>query len=70
MNQWKAYRRTGLAEMRPYVPGEDLIAKGISVSKEDTPEIGGMIARNPQNVYDRWYVAAKYFAENFEEVAK
>lgn len=63
---WKHYRRKGLAEMRSYQPGEDL--SEISVSKEDTPEIGGMIARNPENYADQWYVAKNYFEKNFEEV--
>lgn len=39
--KWKRYRKTATQEMRPYVPGEDLSA--VSVSAEDTPELGGMI---------------------------
>lgn len=63
---WKKYRRKGLSEMRPYVPGEDL--SGISVSAVDKPEHDfGMIARNPLNHEDQWYVADKYFRDNFEE---
>ena len=27
----------------------------------------GMIARNPKNSQDQWYVAKKYFEDNFEE---
>jgi len=65
-NDWKQYKRKGLSEMRPYVKGEDL--SGISVSKEDNPETDmGMIARNPKNSQDQWYVAKKYFEDNFEE---
>lgn len=65
--QWKQYRRKGLSEMRPYVQGEDLT--GISVNKEDNPETDmGMIARNPNNHNDQWYVSRKYFEENLEEV--
>jgi hypothetical protein len=63
-NEWKKYRRTGLSEMRPYVPGEDMT--GISVSDTDTPEEGGMVARNPKNHNDQWYVAKAYFEENNE----
>lgn len=63
MSEWKQYRRTGLAEMRPYVPGEDLV--DISVSATDTPAPGGMVARNPENHADQWYVAADYFGDNF-----
>lgn len=65
---WKHYRRTGLSEMRPYVPGEDM--EGISVNAEDVHElgqVGGMVARNPKNHEDQWYVAAQYFADNLEE---
>jgi hypothetical protein len=62
---WQTYRRTTTAEMRPYVPGEDLTS--ISVSATDTPEVGGMIARNPTNHADQWYVAPQYFLDNFEQ---
>ena len=67
--EWTQYRRKGVSEMRPYLPGEDLT--GISVSKTDQPPVpGGMIARNPQNHADQWYVAPQYFQDNFEEVAR
>ena len=61
---FKKYRKTGITEMRPYIPGEDLT--GISVNKEDTPEPGGMIARNSKNHEDQWYVAKKYVEDNYE----
>lgn len=62
---WKQYKRKGLSEMRPYVKGEDLSA--ISVSAEDDPETDmGMVARNPKNHADQWYVARKYFEDNLE----
>jgi hypothetical protein len=64
---YKLYRLTNIAEMRPYIKGEDLT--NISVSKEDNPETDlGMIARNPKNNNDQWYVAHQYFVDNFEEV--
>jgi hypothetical protein len=63
---WKLYRKTATQEMRPYVPGEDLT--GISVNKEDTPEPGGMVARNSDNHNDQWYVAKKFFADKYEAV--
>jgi len=65
MKPFKQYKRKGLSEMRPYIPGEDL--SKVSVSLEDTTEEGGMVARNPQNHDDQWYVAKKYFEENLEE---
>jgi len=51
--------------MRPYLLGEDLT--GISVNKEDTPELGGMIAINTNNKEDMWYVGKAFFEENYEE---
>lgn len=66
---WGKYRRKGLSEMRPYIPGEDMT--GISVNKEDVWELdhaGGMVARNPDNFEDQWYVAKKYFDKNLELV--
>lgn len=62
---WKNYRKKALQPMRPYIPGEDLT--GISVNKEDTPELGGMIARNPANYEDQWYVAKDFFNAVYTE---
>jgi len=63
---WKKYIKTGLQDMRPYIPGEDL--SEISVNSEDTPELGGMIARNSYNHKDMWYVSKLFFTENYAEV--
>lgn len=73
---WRHYRRKGLSEMRPYVPGEDLT--GVSVSEPDKELLaraaqegfdpGGFIARNPKNHADQWYVAQAYADENLELV--
>lgn len=52
---WTKYRRTALADMRPDIPGEDLA--GVSISATDHPQIGGMIARNPANPLNQWYIA-------------
>lgn len=69
-NEWKQYKRKGLSEMRPWTHNdgnrESLINKGISCGPEDTPEVGGMVARNPQNHDDQWYVSKQYFEENLE----
>lgn len=64
--EWKEHRRKGIIELRPYVPGEDLT--GISVSGEDSPTQGGMVARNPVNHTDQWYVAQDYYEKNYEPV--
>ena len=66
---FKRYRRKQIAELRPYVNGEDLA--GVSISQADrdngSPQLGDMIARNPKNHSDQWLVAAAYFADNFED---
>jgi len=62
---FKKYVRTNIAEMRPYIHGEDLT--NVSVSQVDIPSEGGMIARNPDNHDDQWYVAKDYFEKNFKE---
>jgi ABC-type microcin C transport system permease subunit YejE len=69
MSEFTKYRRTQIAEMRPFVPGEALSDR-VSISKSDleagSPKLGDMIARNPKNHDDQWLVAADYFAINFE----
>lgn len=66
---FKKYRRSQIAELRPYVEGEPLSDR-VSISKSDleggSPKIGDMIARNPKNHDDQWLVAAQYFKDNFE----
>jgi len=64
-NVGKRYRKKGATLMRPYVPGEDLT--GMSVSEEDTPELGGMIAIGDDNGA-QWYVSKGYFDQFYEEV--
>ena len=70
MTDFQQYRRTQIAELRPYVPGEDMV--GVSISSPDleagSPKLGDMIARNPKNHTDQWLVAAQYFADNFESL--
>ena len=81
--EFKKYRRTQLAEMRPVTENDisiykvnDLMTDGdkgvkISISNEDyindSPKIGDMIARNPKNHNSQWLVAEQYFKDNFEE---
>jgi hypothetical protein len=70
MNEFIKYRRTQIAEMRPWKFGDDI--SEISISKPDqengSPREGDMIARNPKNHADKWLVAAQYFADNFEPI--
>lgn len=62
------YRRKQIAELRPYIEGEDV--SHVSISPEDvkagSPKRGDMIARNPKNHDDQWLVARAYFLDNFE----
>lgn len=70
MKLFRNYRRTNIAQMRPYHEGDD--TEGISISdvdrKNGSPKVGDMIARNPSNHEDQWLVAKEYFVENFEAV--
>lgn len=69
MSEFKQYRKKQLQEMRCYVPGEDLAGISVSAPDQKLPSLdGGMIARNPQNHEDQWYIAAKFFADNYEPV--
>ena len=67
---FRQYRRKEIAELRPYVDGEDLT--NISIAKVDlvkgSPKIGDMIARNPKDHFDKWLVAGQYFVDNFEAI--
>lgn len=69
MSEFRQYARKQIAELRPYVEGEDIFGKNISLATVDaaagSPKIGDMIARNPANHEDQWLVAKKYFEENF-----
>lgn len=70
MSEFRQYRRSQIAELRMWEPGDDMT--GISVSAEDaragSPKYGDMIARNPKNHADQWLVASQYFSDNFEPV--
>jgi hypothetical protein len=64
MSLWQNYRKKESQPMRPYVPDEAL--DGVSVSAGDTPEEGGMIAMDPENPDDMWYVSKEFFEQNYE----
>ena len=49
--------------MYAYSPLLDM--EGISVQKEDTPEIGGWIGVNLDNTVDRWYIAKKFHQDKY-----
>jgi hypothetical protein len=65
--EWANYRKKGVQPMRPHIPGEDMAGISVSVPDADNlSEPGGMIARNPMNPADQWYVAAEFFQKNYE----
>ena len=70
MNGFKKYRRSQIAELRRYIVGEPMADVSIALvdRQAGSPKIGDMIARNPKNHADKWLVAEKYFADNFEEI--
>jgi len=74
MEDFKKYRTTSIAELRPVTQRDiDRFANSIySVSIEDlkngSPKIGDMIARNPKNHLDQWLIAKDYFEQNFESL--
>ena len=63
MDGYKDYREKKVQPMRAYEPGENMTC--VSVNKEDTPGLGGMIAVNPNNPEDRWYVSKQFFEDNY-----
>ena len=63
MDGFKDYIKTTKQPMRPYIVDEDLT--GISVWEGDTPEEGGMIAINPKDPKDQWYVNKTFFENNY-----
>ena len=66
MCEYKDYIKKVVQPMRPYVEGEDLAAQGVSVWAGDVPELGGMVAINPKDPSDQWYVAKQFFEDNYE----
>lgn len=66
MPEFKKYREKRITEARPYILGEKLT--GITVCEHDLPEEGGMIARDPENHNDMWYINPKYFEKHYEKI--
>lgn len=64
LSEYKAYRKKNNQLLRPYVEGEDM--SDISVAAVDVPEVGGMIAINPNDINDMWYVGKTFFEDNYE----
>lgn len=63
---YRPFRKRGVAWLMPWTP--EINMNGVSVSAEDTPEPGGFVAVNPDNMADRWYVAKAFAEKNYEPV--
>lgn len=66
MPEFKKYRKSGITEMIPYIPGE-VFPAGIALNPLDDISKDGMIARNPENHDDMWFVSQEYFDKNYVE---
>lgn len=68
--EFKRYRRSGLAEARPY-QSDEILDPSVSISQSDrfngSPKPGDMIARNPMDHSDQWLIAEDYWKQNFEQ---
>src|SRR4051812_48485033 len=79
-HEFKLYKRVGEIEARPWTAeeanryqfGGKLGLNTISVSKADhyvACHATGMVARNPANHDDQWYIAPDYFAKHYAPAA-
>jgi hypothetical protein len=64
MAEYKNYVKKNVQPMRPYIQGEDL--NGVGVPNGVVPFKGGMIAIDPNNEDDKWYVTEKLFKESYQ----
>ena len=64
-NYMPLYRKKKPQELRPYIPGEDM--DYITIGAKTEPVEGGMIATDPDNEKDQWYITPEFFKENYEE---
>jgi hypothetical protein len=74
MGNFKQYKRSAIAELRPVTDEEILNGLEISISIPvdvvgNKPKQGDMVARNPVNHNDQWLVTKEYFHVNFEPEA-
>lgn len=69
-DKFKRYRKYELAEMRPYVEGEDMtnIRVGDDETKLGCPKKGDMVCRNEVNHDDQWLLAEEKFKHHYEAI--
>ena len=66
---WKRYQRKGQILARPHIPGEDLSKISVAdIDRERVNQPGNMIAADPSNPDDQWFVNRAYFAKHYEEI--
>ncbi len=63
--EFKPYKRKGVIEMRPYIYGEDVSEIGVAQDYWPGTDMG-MIARDPLNHSDQWYVPRAQVEANYE----
>ncbi len=70
MSEFKQYRKSQIAEMRTWEPGDDMLRVSVSPADADngSPKDGDMIARNPKDHDDQWLVGRDFFAGNYVPV--
>jgi hypothetical protein len=76
MDNFKPYKRSTITELRPVTDEE--ILNGLEVSIYISPEFinggrpkqGDMIARNPYEPNDQWFISKEYFNKNFGPFAE
>lgn len=67
-NEYTEHYKPQTQLMRPYLVGEDLT--GVSVSEPDKSNLndGGWIAISRDNPDDKWFVAKKFYDDNYRPV--
>ena len=68
MSLFKNYVKKAVQPMRPYIVGENM--ENISVGEGITPTEGGMIAVDPNNSEDMWYIAPEYMEAHYTEIGE
>jgi hypothetical protein len=71
VGEFKTYQRQGSIEARPAHP-DDWRDPRVSISLADKGpgfSADGMVARNPENHADMWYIAPEYFAKHYRAAA-
>ena len=66
-NEWRVYKRIGSIEAR-VATADDYLNPCISVSPADRESgyRGGMVACNPDNRGDQWFIAQAFFDKHYQ----